>query len=149
MAAAAANQAEVLLVSATWNDVRLGIVVGFSFEEALQDVVIRGEGVTGPSSRSPVARDLVCTLSFLVQPPIPPILDGCTPADLVITTQLADCTTQLTHTLHNMVPRGFAHSMNRDAPPAIWSQSFAHQSDMTSDNTVIEEDAPSGSSTSS
>ena len=134
--AANPNQAEVLLVSAAWAGTRLGVVVGFSFEEALQDVVIRGEGVTGPSCRSPVARDMVVTLSFLVGPPIDPIANGCTPGDLAIKVQLADCVTQLTHTIKNVLPRGYSHSGNRDAPPFIWTQSFAIQSDMTSEASV-------------
>ena len=134
--AASPNQSEVLLVSGSWNGTRLGIVVGFSYEQALQDVVIRGEGMTGPSCRSPVARDMVATISFLVGPPIDPIANGCTPGELDIVVQLADCTTQITHKILNVLPRGYSHSGNRDAPPFIWTQSFAIQSDMTAQATV-------------
>jgi hypothetical protein len=136
MAGANPSQAEVLLVSATWNGTRLGVVVGFSYEEALQDVVIRGEGVTGPSCRSPVARDMVATLSFLVGPPIDPIAFGCTAGELDIVVQLADCVTQIDRKIFNTLPRGFSHSGNRDAPPFIWTQSFAIESDMTSEGSV-------------
>lgn len=122
--------ADVLLASAKWGDVFLGVCVGFAFEESCQDVVIRAELSTSPNCRAPIARDVVCTVSFLVPPPVDPVVNGCTPNSLVIQCQEADCVTCRTYTLATMVPRGYARAFNRDTPPAIFTQTFVFEGNM-------------------
>ena len=133
----AATLADVLLASAKWSNTYLGICVGFSFEESVQDVVIRKELSTSPDARAPIARDLVCTVSFLVGPPVDPVVNGCTPGTLVILTQEADCTTCRTHTLTGMVPRGYVKAFNRDTPPAVWTQTFVFQGSLDTADAVV------------
>ena len=121
---------DVLLASAKWGETFLGICVGFAFEESVQDVVIRKELSTSPDCRAPIARDVVCTLSFLVPPPIDPVDNGCTPETITIQCQEADCTTCRTYTLLTMVPRGYSRAFNRDTPPAIFTQTFVFEGNM-------------------
>lgn len=121
---------DVLLASAKWGNVFLGICVGFHFEETVQDVTIRAELSTSPNCRAPIARDLVCTLSFLVPPPVDPVVNGCTANNLVIQCQEADCATCRTYTLATMLPRGYARAFNRDTPPAIFTQTFVFKGSM-------------------
>lgn len=129
MAAADPCNAEVLLMSISFKGTQLGVAVGASLDETVQDVTIRGEGKIGPTCRIPVAADLVCTCQFLVKPFFDPLAAAAkTPGNLVITThhKTADVVTTLT----NMVPRGFSHVINRDAPPFIWSQTFVQEDSM-------------------
>ena len=129
MPAADPCDAETILVSIVHGSTYLGIAVGFAYEETHDDVVIRGEGVPGPSCVGEVSANLVCTADFLVPPPITPTSQ--TAASLVITTKQADTGTK-THTLANMLPRGFAVEMNRDAPPLRYRQRFIHKGNLTS-----------------
>ncbi len=121
--------AGILLVSITHGSTALGIPVAFNFEEAIEDVVIRDAGKTGPSCRGVVAQDLVCVADFLVKPPIS---TGASAASLVIVMKDTDGDT-ITDTLGSMLPRGYSEEMNRDSPPAVWRQRFVHVGDMTSD----------------
>ena len=120
--------AGILLVSITHGSTALGIPVAFNFEQASEDVVIRGAGKTGPSCRGVVAQDLVCVADFLVKPPIS---TSASAASLVIVMLDANGDT-ITDTLGSMLPRGFSEEMNRDSPPAVWRQRFVHVGDMDS-----------------
>ena len=119
-------QAEILLSTITFGGVDLGVSVGFSLEEIVQDIVIRGEAVTGPSCRGIIHRDAIATVHFLSPPVIPPT---CVKGALVITTLDAQCP-PVSHvkTLgagdNMMVPRGYSVVLNRESPPAIYSQTF-------------------------
>lgn len=112
--------AEILLVSVLHGATRLGVSIAFSYNWSVSDVVIRDEGVTGPTCRGIVRQDLDASVEFLVQPPIVPDTG---PASLVISTQRANGNAR-THTLANMKSRGFSQQMNRDAPPSVYSQQF-------------------------
>lgn len=125
--AASPCDAEVLFVSVVHGAFRYGIPISISYELTVQDVVIRGEGVVGPSCRGIVAKDLVAVCTFLVKPPQD---SDVTLADLVITTTMADGGTR-THTLADMTTRGYAYEFSRDNPPAIYRQTFVHTSDMS------------------
>ena len=120
-------KAETLLVGVSHGGTAYGVPVAVSYELSVQDVVIRGEGMIGPSCRSIIGADLTAVCSFLVKPPKASDLTG----SLVITAYLADGTNR-THTLLNMVTRGFAYEMNRESPPALYRQSFAHVGNMQS-----------------
>jgi hypothetical protein len=120
--------AETLLVSVTHGGTALGIAIGFSYEHSVQDVVIRDEGVTGPSCRGVIQQDLSASCEFLVAPPI---AADTGPSSLVITTKKANGNTR-THTLAYMKSRGSSQQMNRDAPPAVFTQQFVLVSDTVS-----------------
>lgn len=119
---------ETLLFSITHGGVAYGLPIAVSYELSVQDVVIRGEGMIGPSCRSIIGADLTCVCSFLVKPPQ---ASDTGPASLVITTFLGDGGTR-THTLASMVTRGFAYEFNRESPPAMYRQAFAHVGNMQS-----------------
>ena len=128
MAAANPCDAPILIVSATHGSTQLGMAVGFSFEYSIERVVIPAEGVTGPSCRGIVRRDLVAVVDFLVKGPIEP---DATAASLVIVTKDSDGDS-ITDTLTTMIPDGFAKEMNRDAPPGRYRQRFVHKGAMSS-----------------
>ena len=139
MAASQPCDSDVLLVSVFHGSFQYGVAVAVSFELSVQDVVIRGEGVVGPSCRAIVGKDLTCVCSFLVQPPQN---SNAGPANLVITATTGSGDT-VTHTLQNMVTRGFAYEFNRESSPAMWRQSFVHVGNMsvngvgTADTTLV------------
>ena len=118
--------ASVLMVSVVHGGFTYGVAVAVSFELTVQDIVIRGEGVVGPSCRATVAKDLVAVCDFLVPPPQD---SDVTKADLVITTYQGDGGTT-TYTLKDMTTRSFSTQFNREAPPAVHRQTFAHVGDM-------------------
>jgi len=118
---------EVLLVTVTHGGFAYGVAVAVSYELSVQDVVVRGEGKVGPSCRAIVGKDLTAVCSFLVKPP----QDSDTgPSNLVISALLGDGGAR-SHTLANMVTRGFAYEFNRESPPAMYRQSFVHVGDMS------------------
>jgi len=127
MAAANPCDSEVLLAKVEHGTFQYGIAVAVSYELSVQDVVIRGEGFIGPSCRGLIGGDLVSVVSFLVKPAQE---SDTGPAELKITTYQADGGTVL-HTLANMVTRGFSYSMQRESPPAMYTQSFAHVGNMS------------------
>jgi len=113
---------EVLLATVVHGGFSYGVAVAVSYELSVQDVVVRGEGTVGPACRAIVGKDLTSVCSFLVKPPQE---SDTGPASLVITTYLGDGGVR-THTLANMVTRGFAYEFNRESPPALYRQSFVH-----------------------
>lgn len=117
---------EVLMVSVVHGVFQYGVAVAVSYELTVQDIVVRGEGVVGPTCRAIVAKDLVAVCSFLVKPPQ---ASDTGPADLVITTTMGNGNARVT-TLKDMVTRGFAYEFNRDAPPALFRQTFVHVGSM-------------------
>lgn len=121
MPAASVDNSEILLTSATWNATQLGIVVGVSWRYAITRVTIRGEGSVNPDQQGTVAKMLVCTLQFLVAPPV---ADNQTAASLVIVT--AKCASgSVTDTLSNMIPNGAAKTVNRESEkPFVYEQEF-------------------------
>ena len=119
-------KAEVLMVSVVHGAFAYGVAVAVSFELTVQDIVVRGEGVVGPTCRAIVAKDLVSVCSFLVKPPQ---ASDTGPSDLVITTTMGDGGARVS-TLKNMVTRGFAYEFNRDSPPALFRQTFVHVGSM-------------------
>lgn len=127
MAAANVCDSSILMVSVIHGTFQYGIAIAVSFELTVQDIVLRGEGVVGPSCRGEVAKDLVAICDFLVPPPQN---SNVTKAELVIVTKQADGGTT-TYTLKNMTTRGFSTQFNREAPPAIHRQSFCHIGDMS------------------
>jgi hypothetical protein len=122
---------ETILVSAAWAGNALGMAVGFDYSLTVQDIPIRGEDAIGPSCRPVVAADCSASVTFLVKPPIDPIANMNTTGDLVITTRKGAGGDPVVHTLNDMIPRGFAQSMNRDSGPAVYSQAFVHKGNMT------------------
>ena len=118
---------QVLMVSVVHGACAYGVAVAVSFELTVQDIVVRGEGVVGPTCRAPVAKDLVSVCSFLTKPG--PQASDVGPSDLVITTTMGDGNAKVT-TLKDMVTRGFAYEFNRDAPPALYRQTFVHVGSM-------------------
>jgi hypothetical protein len=130
MAAPNACDASVLVVSAVWGTSALGICTGIAFECTVQDVVVRGEGVTGPTCPAAVVTDLVAVVDFLVGPPIDPIENKDTAASLVFTSTAVNGSK--TDTLASMIPKGFSSSMDRDNPPKKWRQTFRHKGSMAS-----------------
>jgi hypothetical protein len=127
MAAANACDSEVLLAKVEHGTFQYGVAVAVSYELSIQDVVVRGEGFVGPSCRAIVGADLVAVVNFLVKPAQE---SDTGPADLKITTYQGDGGTRL-HTLKNMVTRGFSYSMQRESPPAMYTQSFVHVGNMS------------------
>lgn len=117
---------EALMVSVIHGTFQYGIAVAVSYELTVQDIVVRGEGVVGPTCRAIVAKDLVAVCSFLVKPPQD---SDVTVADLVITTTTGNGDSRVT-TLKNMTTRGFAYEANRDAPPFLYRQTFVHVGSM-------------------
>ena len=122
---ASACDSEVLLATVTHGAHSYGVATAVSYELSVQDVPIRGEGKVGPSCRPIVGKDLTVVCSFLVKPP--QVSD--VKADLVITTYQGDGGIR-THTIKDMATRGFAYEFNRESPPAMYRQSFAHVGDM-------------------
>jgi len=118
---ASACDSEVLMVSVVHGAHAYNVAVAVSYELSVQDVVVRGEGVVGPSCRAIVGKDLTAVVSHLVKPSY----DSDYVGDLVVTAYLGSGATR-THTLKNMVSRGFAYEFNRESPPAMYRQSFAH-----------------------
>lgn len=123
---------ETLLATVVHGTYNYGVAVAVSYELSVQDVVIRGEGRVGPSCRGIVGKDLTAVVTYLTKG------DGAEkymqasdtgPANLVITAYQANGNTT-THTLANMVTRGFAYEFNRESPPAMYRQSFVHVGDM-------------------
>lgn len=133
MAAADPCDSDILLVSVIHGTFQYGVAVAVSYELSVQDVVIRGEGVVGPSCRGIVAKDIVAVCTFLVKPPQN---SQVTPANLVITCTQADGG-QTVHTVNDMTTRGFAWEFNRDNPPALFRQTFVHVGDMTTADTTL------------
>jgi len=127
MAAANPCDSEILLAKVEHGTFQYGIAVAVSYELSVQDVVIRGEGFVGPSCRGLVGADLTAVVSFLVKPAQE---SDTGEADLKITTYQADGGTVL-HTLKDMVTRGFSYSMQRESPPAMYTQSFVHVGNMS------------------
>lgn len=127
---AEACSSETLLVTVVHDGFSYGVAVAVSYELSVQDVVIRGEGAVGPSCRAIIGKDLTCVCSFLVKPPQ---ASDKGPGDLVITSMMGDGNSR-THTLANMVTRGFAYEFNRESPPAMYRQSFVHVGDMAGDS---------------
>jgi len=127
MAAANTCDSEMLLAMVKHGDFQYGIAVAVSYELSVQDVVVRGEGFVGPSCRSIVGADLTAVVSFLVKPAQE---SDTGEADLKITTYQGDGGTRL-HTLANMVTRGHSYSMQRESPPAMYTQSFVHVGNMS------------------
>ena len=127
MAAANPCDSEVLLAKVEHGTFQYGIAVAVSYELSVQDVVIRGEGFVGPSCRGLIAADLTAVVSFLVKPAQE---SDTGEAELKITTYQADGGTRL-HTLANMVTRGHSYSMQRESPPAMYTQSFVHVGNMS------------------
>ena len=118
----------VLMVSVLHGAVSYGVAVAVSYELTVQDIVVRGEGVVGPTCRAIVAKDLVAVCSFLTQPG--PQNSDVDKADLVITTTMGNGNAKVT-TLKDMTTRGFAYEFNRDAPPALYRQTFVHVGSMS------------------
>ena len=119
---------QVLMVSVVHGAVAYGVAVAVSYELTVQDIVVRGEGVVGPTCRAIVAKDLVAVCSFLTQPG--PQNSDVTAADLVITTTMGNGNAKVT-TLKDMTTRGFAFEFNRDSPPALYRQTFVHVGSMS------------------
>jgi len=119
--------AETLMVSVTHGAFSYGVPIAISYELSVQDVVIRGEGVVGPSCPAIVAKDLVAVCTFLVKPPQN---SDVTPANLVITNTMADGNVR-THTLASMTTRGFSYEFARDNAPALYRQTFRHVGNMS------------------
>jgi len=119
---------QVLMVSVIHGAVSYGVAVAVSYELTVQDIVVRGEGVVGPTCRAIVAKDLVAVCSFLTQPG--PQNSDVDVADLVITTTMGNGNAKVT-TLKDMTTRGFAFEFNRDAPPALGRQTFVHVGSMS------------------
>jgi len=119
---------QVLMVSVIHGAVSYGVAVAVSYELTVQDIVVRGEGVVGPTCRAIVAKDLVAVCSFLTQPG--PQNSDVTEADLVITTTMGNGNAKVT-TLKDMTTRGFAFEFNRDSPPALYRQTFVHVGSMS------------------
>ena len=119
---------QVLMVSVVHGAVAYGVAVAVSYELTVQDIVVRGEGVVGPTCRAIVAKDLVAVCSFLTQPG--PQNSDVTKADLVITTTMGNGNAKVT-TLNDMTTRGFAFEFNRDSPPALYRQTFVHVGSMS------------------
>ena len=121
--------AAILLVSATNGVTALGVPVAFSFEFAVEELVIRGEGKLGPSCRGDVGYDFVAVVDFLVAPPLNPIT--VVPAALVIVAKDSDGD-NITDTLANMKVLGYAKQMDRDLEPdhsrlGAWSKRRYHR----------------------
>lgn len=125
MAAADPCDAEVLMVSAAHGATQFGIATDWEFGEEPTDLKIPGEGVLGPTCRPLIRNDALASVGFLVGPPI--AVD--TNASLVLTAKQADGGTKA-YTITTMKARGYRQVFDRDAPPAKWSQAFAHVGSM-------------------
>jgi hypothetical protein len=125
----AASDANLLIVSATHGSA-LGICTGAAFQYIANLVAVRGEGVTGPTSRGMDRSDFQATISYLVGPPRP--VNG-SPASLVIVVKKMDGSTSVTYTITTMKASSYSYNFNRDSAPAEWSQTFEHVGDMASD----------------
>ena len=128
MPAANPINSEVLINSLTFNGTFLGVVEGYEWESSVAEVVVRGEGVMGPTIRLPYARDLIVVVNFLVRPSIP--VDE-TIGALIITTQ--DGAGAVAHPLGSFKARGSSQQFNRDNPPAHWRQTFAFVGSVVTD----------------
>lgn len=125
----AASDANMLIASATHGSA-LGICTGAAFQYIADMLAVRGEGVTGPTSRGMQRSDFQATISFLVGPPRP--VNGA-PASLVIVVKKMDGSTSVTFTITSMKASSYSYNFNRDSAPAEWSQTFEHVGDMASD----------------
>lgn len=125
----AASDANLLIVSATHGSA-LGICTGVAFQYIADLLAVRGEGVTGPTSRGMMRSDFQATISFLVGPPRP--VNGAT-ASLVVVVKKMDGSTSVTYTITTMKASSYSYNFNRDSAPAEWSQTFEHVGDMASD----------------
>lgn len=125
----AASDANNLIVSATCSSA-LGIVTGISFTYACELTTVRGEGVTGPTSRGMARSDMQASVSFLVGPPRTP---NAAPASLVIVCYKMDGSTTVTYTITTMKASSYTFTFQRDAPPGEWTQQFEHVGSMATD----------------
>ncbi len=120
MPAASVDNSEILITSAIWGSTQLGIVVGYSWRYSKQRVTIRGEGSVNPNQQGLLLNMLVCTVQFLVAPPVP---DNETAANMVFITN--KCASGIvTETLANLIPNGAAKTVNRESPPFVYEQEF-------------------------
>jgi hypothetical protein len=120
MPAASVDNSEILLTSGIWGSTQLGIVVGYAWRYVLGRVTIRGEGSVNPDQQGLIAKQLVCTVQFLVAPPV---ADNATPATLTFVTNKTASGT-VNDALSNMIPNGASKQVNRDSPPFIYEQEF-------------------------
>jgi hypothetical protein len=101
------------------------ITVGFDFHFIQDDVIVRGEGVTGPSERGVYKTDAELTIDFLLPPVSTP---DAAPATLTIVDKMTNGSNR-THTFASMKPRGYDLSFNRDNPPATYKQKYVYVGD--------------------
>lgn len=120
-----ASAAELILVSVVHNGHTIDTPVGFSYERPSDEVVVRGPGKIGPSARGEVAGDFVALIDFIGTGFMAVNDIG----SLVITTKNQAGATKV-HTMATMKAGAYAQQGNRDAPPFIYRQRFAHQGDM-------------------
>ena len=125
----AASDANLLIASGT-HSTALGIVTAAAFQYMASLLAVRGEGVTGPTSRGMDKSDFQVTLGFLVGPARAP--NGA-PASIVIVVKKMDGSTSVTYTITSMKAGSYSYNFNRDSAPAEWTQTFEHVGDMATD----------------
>lgn len=120
MAASSVDNSEILITSAIWGSTQLGIVVGYSWRYSIGRVTIRGEGSVNPDQQGTVSKMIVCTVQFLVAPPVP---DNQTAANMVFVTNKCASGT-VSETVPNLIPNGAAKTVNRESAPFVYEQEF-------------------------
>jgi len=129
--AGSASSVSINTVYSSWNGVQLGLTTGASYTLSLSEVPIRNENKIGFGFRPVNMADLTVTLTHLIAPPIDPLLNKCTPADLVIRVSNG-CGVNRDITFTGMLPRGVSYAIDRENPPQVYVQQFVHQGDLDS-----------------
>lgn len=125
--AGSACDAIVLILSVTHGGADIPMAVGWLWRYSTQRVIIRAQGVTGPSCRPIVGRDVVATIRHLNGPSIAPDTSG----SLVMTGIDGDGDSHAI-TITTMLADGFGQSVDVNAPPGSYDQDFVHKGNMSS-----------------